>query len=938
MPFWACCRTLLVRLASRAVRFRSPSISGHAKIWLRSRLCKTIATRWRHGTAWIIGATLSNLAFAEEGAPPPETADQAEEADRPSGTTSTGAADESQETAGNVEEPAQSAPLPAEPPESPAEGGEPSAGQENRVEPSQGGRIVLPVVQVVVEPTYPSSEQLQPREVEVELLVTVLTDGSVGAAEISLSGGAAFDRAALAAIRKWRFSPATRDGDPVKSRVRVPILFFPPAPPSAHVHVAPAETEKIPEEVTVTGERPAVEGRAASDFRIDRDVIAAAPRAEGAEVLRSAPGLYIGRGEGMSVAHSYMLRGFDAEHGQDIEFRVGGLPINLPSHIHGQGYADLGFLIGDVVSELEVQEGVSDPRQGDFAVAGSIRVGLGVKKADRGLRFRSGYGSFNTFRQLAVFAPREASQETFGAAEYQTTSGFGQNRAGQSANLLYQHRFGGGELSFRTIGIARISRSRLAGVLRQDDVLSGELCFECVYPYPTAEAQNAASARVLAGVFVDYASEKGAEGQFGLWLGHDAFRIQENFTGFIQESRTLARVAGRGDLIEQVNGTSSLGLTGRFRSEPYAWHKAIKSVVEVGADARTDSIDQTQNLLDGTRNQTWDTRVDASILGADLGMWGDIDSRLSKHVRFRFGVRSDVLFYSTDDRLGNFAPIVRPQDSFVPGFRRSAMGMALGPRTNIEVMPTNWLSLLAAYGEGYRSPQARILEDGEPAPFSKVRSLDIGLRIHREQSLKLTAAGYYTHLSDDVAFDASEGRLERIGATERLGAVFQAVARPTDWLVASGSFTAARAILLEPPAATADEPDPPFTEGQQLPFVPPVVVRVDIGVRRTLVTSLAGQKLGARAGLGFSFLSPRPLPYGATANPVSVLDASAVLSWGALDLGFEIFNMFDSRYAALEYSFPSDWDPADGYRSRVPARHTSAGAPLSWMVSLGVTL
>ena len=51
-------------------------------------------------------------------------------------------------------------------------------------------------------------------------------------------------------------------------------------------------------------------------------------------------------------AHNYMLRGFDADHGQDIEFRVGGLPINMPSHIHGQGYSDLGFLIAGTVREL----------------------------------------------------------------------------------------------------------------------------------------------------------------------------------------------------------------------------------------------------------------------------------------------------------------------------------------------------------------------------------------------------------------------------------------------------------------------------------------------------------------------------------------------------------------------------------------------------------
>jgi hypothetical protein len=96
--------------------------------------------------------------------------------------------------------------------------------------------------------------------------------------------------------------------------------------------------------------------------------------------------------------------------------------------------------------------------------------------------------------------------------------------------------------------------------------------------------------------------------------------------------------------------------------------------------------------------------------------------------------------------------------------------------------------------------------------------------------------------------------------------------------------------------------------------------------------------VSGRAGLGLSYLSPRPLPFGDFADPVALLDASAGASWGAVDLTLEVFNALDARYAAVEYAFSSDWDPDDGVRPRTPARHIAAGAPLSWMVSLGVTL
>lgn len=805
-----------------------------------------------------------------------------------------------------------------------------------------------------VEALYPAEALAARRQSRVELLVTILADGTVGDVSVALSGGEEFDKAAVTAVKEWRFEPARRGGQPLDSRIRVPFEFTlpeqapepepaPPPAPSAEeppVPIAPKPADEAPLDVTVRGEREArTEERSAGDFRMERDVLVAAPRNEGAEVLRSAPGVYIGRAEGPAVAHNYMLRGFDAEHGQDIEFRVGGLPINMPSHIHGQGYADLGFLIGDTVRELRVSEGVYDPRQGDFAVAGSIDLSLGIEEQERGVRLRAGYGRWNTFRQLVLWAPRGPPEETFAAVQYMGTDGFGDNRAGQSGTGIFQHRFGGPDLTLRAIGILHVARSDQAGVVRQDDVEAGRICFTCVYPHPTARAQNALANRFMAGLFADHKGSDGANGQVGLWLGYDNFRLQQNFTGFVQQSRVLERVGGRGDLIEQQNRTLSFGLTGRYRSAPTRPTSWARGTIEVGADGRLDIIEQAQNLLDASvRSQTWDQQVDAGIRAVDLGVWGDLDWTFTRYLLVRAGVRADVLSYDVEDRLGNFVPLTRPQDRFIQGFRRSALGVAWGPRASVEVRPTGWLSILAAYGEGYRSPQGRLLDDGEPTPFSKVRSADAGLRFDWGDPLQLTLGGYYTHLSDDVAFEASEGRLERIGATQRLGATAHALSRPLPWLVGSVSVTFVDATLLEPPPPSADEPQPPFEEGQNLPFVPPIVVRADLGARRKLVGDLFGKPLGGRAGLGFSFLSPRPLPFGDFADPVALLDVSAGLSWGLAELSFELFNALNARYAAIEYSFPSDWDPADGVRPRTPARHTAAGAPLSWMLSLEVTL
>ena len=301
----------------------------------------------------------------------------------------------------------------------------------------------------------------------------------------------------------------------------------------------------------------------------------------------------------------------------------------------------------------------------------------------------------------------------------------------------------------------------------------------------------------------------------------------------------------------------------------------------------------------------------------------------------RAGVRADALFFDVKDHLGNFEPAIRPHDTYIVGYRRSSFGLAAGPRASADIWVNDRIQLRAAYGEGYRSPQARTLEDGERAPFTKVHSVDVGALYTRDK-LKLTVTGYYTRLSDDIAFDAREGRLERIGRTQRLGGVLQLDARPVPWLVANASVTYVDAQLLEPPSPTAQNPQPPFEKGQNLPFVPPLVVRADVGVHRD-IGRLRGEPLGSKVGLGFSYLSPRPLPFGEFSNQVALLDLSASLHWGPFELSFELFNALNTKYAAVEFNFASDWNP-DAPTPRVPARHFAAGSPLSWMATLQVSL
>jgi iron complex outermembrane receptor protein len=789
------------------------------------------------------------------------------------------------------------------------------------------------------DPAYPAEDQGSGRAPIVALDIEIGPDGVVQHAEVDDSGGPSFDREAIASVYRWRFAPATRDGAPITGRVRVEVRFELPVPPEEEEIdepppiAPPPPEEQAPPELGVEAQADQIDPRSASEHTIGRDVLDAAPHDDAGSLLGTVPGLFAARGEGDAVAHSLMLRGFDAEHGQDIELSVDGIPINLPSHLHGQGYADLGFVMPEIVRSISVIEGVYDPAQGDFAVAGSVDLRLGIPRARRGVTSRTTYGSFQTFRQFLMWAPEDEDETTFGAAQYRRSDGFGQGRQSEGGSAVVSLALGDRPWRGRLIAIAHAARASIAGVLREEDIDANE--FHGRYDDPSAEAQSALALRFILGASAENRGERGRRTRASVWASFDDFRLQTNFTGYTQRSRVMPEWTGRGDLIEQRNQTFSVGLRAEHETERHELAEWLHSSITIGLAGRVDSISQAQTLLAAQQNETWDERVDASIIGADVGAWLDLDLQITEHVRLRGGLRGDALFYDIDDRLGNFIPADR-RESYILGFRRTAFGLAAGPRASLEVRPIPELALTLAYGEGYRSPQARQLADGESAPFTKVRSGDLGARLTLGEELEVAATAYATFLSNDVAFEAQEGRLEPVGPTTRLGGVLYARAQPISWLTAALSVTYVHATIDEPPPATAEDPTPAFEPGSLLPFIAPWIVRADVGVGERLF-DLDDHPVRGHIGIGFSFLSPRPLPFGQEADPVALLDAEVSASWRWFTIGVSAFNLFDTRWSASELFFVSNWRPSEA-PSRLPTRHISAGAPLTVLGTLGVTL
>ncbi len=324
----------------------------------------------------------------------------------------------------------------------------------------------------------------------VPVLLVVEEDGHVGEATVESSVGHGFDEAALAAAKRWRFTPASRDGKNVAAKIRVVVRFAghvhppepvpvapatstaAPSPPAASsTPVAPEPAKEAPEAVREPGKAPP---RSASEIVRERDVLGAAPHRTASDLLNTVPGVFVTQHSGEGKAHQIFMRGFDAVHGQDVELWVGGIPVNEVSNVHGQGYADLHFVMPEVVREVRAIPGPFDPHQGDFAVAGTVQMKLGL--AEPGLQVKGTLGSFGARRLFLAYHPKGQSDETFAAFEEYRTDGFGPSRSAHRGSLIAQgtHDFGS-DVSLRALVTVSSGRFDSAGVLRARDVDSGKV-------------------------------------------------------------------------------------------------------------------------------------------------------------------------------------------------------------------------------------------------------------------------------------------------------------------------------------------------------------------------------------------------------------------------------------------------------------------------------
>jgi hypothetical protein len=780
-----------------------------------------------------------------------------------------------------------------------------------------------------------------PMEAQIVLQLVIDAEGNVeSAVEVSRAPAGvpdAFAAEALRAVKAARFSPSTRDGKPIRSRIEHVVVFHAtPAPAAPDAPQATSTPDGAPEparppmkRVVSTNEQDEdyeavlVRGtgwaspRGLGDTRIKRELLEASPRQQTSEMLSAAPGFFVDHEDGEGLGNDVYLRGFDLEHGSGIEMRVGSIPINIPMHIRGQGYADANFIIPEVVRSIRVLQGTYDPRQGDAAIVGSAYFDLGVE--ERGYQLKTSYGSFGQERVVGIAAPRDANQETFGAFLLRHTDGFGVNRKSLSGSAMAQYGVDlGARDHLKVLATAYSANATLAGVVRQDDLDAGRMGWGSSYPY-FAEGQGVTSTRVIVGADFDHEAESGARFEFAPWAMWTDFRARQNFTGALETSQVNPSLSGLGDLFETTNRETAAGLTSRFRPVPLKLGSSFEITGEPGLVLRAGHTNQTKSLLVPTSLEVWDRRIDAGLDTVDAGAYLDVDMRLFRRLRLSGGPRADLLSVSIDDRL---APSLLPATGSV----RHASGVAAGPRATVEYDVLPGLSPVVSYGEGFRSLDAPSLKEGSSTPYSKVRSGEAGFHMAvLNERFTATAAVFETWVENELVFAAEAGGLETERASTRKGFVGSMVAKPFDWLLASTALSVTHSVFDTRIAGIS----------HFVPNVPPILWRTDVTGRGTLFR-IEGRALRGRAGVGYTFLSGRHLTDTLIGPSNHVLNVSAGLRYGSVELGLDVYNMLGIRYADDASVYASNWSTRPGQQLASITTHLTAAPPTTVIGTLSL--
>ncbi len=652
----------------------------------------------------------------------------------------------------------------------------------------------------------------------------------------------------------------------ILKKTKVALAFF-----SAFcVQHSPAQENETPPQVRIIGHYENAVGTsdAASQGTITPQLIEARPILRPGEVLEYVPGVIITQHSGDGKANQYFLRGFNLDHGTDFLTTIEHMPVNMPTHAHGQGYSDLNFLIPELVSRVAYKKGPYFADEGDFSSAGAADIDYytqmprgvatlalgsnGYRRAMAANSFDSGPGHLlygvELFHNDGPWDNPEDYRKLNGVLRFSQ----GTNADGYTVSLMGYHGKWNAtdQIPQRAVDDGTISR------------------FGAIDP-----TDGGRTSRYSLSLDRHKTLENGAVFHMDVYAIKYRLNLFSNFTFFLDNPFPV------GDQFEQADNRTIVGLTpswvfnGKW-DERQITHK-------LGVDARRDDIDVA--LYGTTARDRFKTVRSDKVAQTGVGLYYENTLQWTNTFRTIAGVRED--FYNA--RV----------DSDNPANSGTTSAHITSPKLNFIFGPFDKTEYFLNYGQGFHSNDARgttITAATKVPALVKTRGEEIGMRTQMVPHLQSSLSLWRLTLDSELVFKGDAGTTEAGRPSLRRGIEWSNRYIPHDWLLVDFDLSVSRARF------TGTDP---LAAGNYIPGAIDRVASLGVTVK----------DLGPWSGTVHArYFGPRPLDEGNIYRSQSSVIFSARASYRAdakTSVNFDVFNLFNRKSNDIEYYYLSQRCP-----------------------------
>jgi CarboxypepD_reg-like domain/TonB-dependent Receptor Plug Domain len=472
------------------------------------------------------------------------------------------------------------------------------------------------------------------------------------------------------------------------------------------------------------------------------------------DILRMVPGLFIAQHAGGGKAEQIFLRGFDIDHGTDINLEVDGLPVNMVSHAHGQGYSDLHFLIPEIVSLVDFDKGPYYADKGDFTTAGFVSFKTKTRLEKNFVKLEGGL--FGTTRAVAGV---NIGNKAYVATEYFLSDGYFESPQDfNRLNVTAKYSSAINAKNHVSVGASYFtSRWDASGQVPQRAIDDGSITrFGAI---DNTEGGETSRANVFA-KFSHQLSDRSSVEQQAYAIRYD-FNLYSNFTFFLNDPVN-------GDQIQQHESRMIYGYKTTFKTDGFLFGKEMKT--EIGAGLRYDDVSDI--FLANTIKRVFLSDVQRGDLQeANINAHVNETLTLNHHWSVNAAIRFDAFTFGYDNKLTEKSKV-----------RKASI---ISPKLSVNYQINDNILVYVRNGFGFHSNDARVvLDETAKEILPRAFGTDVGMQTKISDKLLLNVAFWRLDLDQEFVYVGDGGIVEPSGKSLREGIDLSARYQLFPWLFA----------------------------------------------------------------------------------------------------------------------------------------------------------